>query len=465
MKTPKISFNLEANKNKDGTSLIFLNMSYGYSDYDPLTGKKKYKYLRISTQQRIKAKFWEKDRPSKDFINKNGSTIVNEINYLKTLCETQLSIYYSQNNELPRPEVLKEIIEVKLERRQPESTDSRIVSYIEKYIQVNAELTVTTKGKIGEGQVKKYVTIKNQLMDFEAQLNQPLSFLNFDNAKFLEWLDYANEQYKIKSENPYGYLNNTIAKNADTLRAILYKAKKDKIDMLIDMDDEKLIINDVDAKDADVYISEKNLKKIIGADTLQSKEFINAKRYFIICAFTSLRYEDMENLHKVTIEKYKVKKHSYRGFITLLRKNSKPNKPVEVCIPILKPVQDILDQNGGLFPEFPSNQKMNEQLKKFAKHIGLNESFEIENWYYKHDKPIKENKPLHQLVKCHIGRGSFITNLGKSGINKVYVDYVTHPNKVAGTSDKYYNKMALVDRANLLVQNIIENGKSDLYCF
>lgn len=96
-------------------------------------------------------------------------------------------------------------------------------------------------------------------------------------------------------------------------------------------------------------------------------------------------------------------------------------------------------------------------------HIGLIGTFDIEEWYYKIDKPVLVQKHLHELIKCHIGRSTFVSNLMMKGINSSYIEYITHPTKKSTTLEKYYDKTASADKAALLVKEVRDKAKGSLY--
>jgi len=464
--SPKSFFNLESKPNKDGTRLIYFNLSYGFYVYNQLTGMKKYIPLRISTQERLRVEDWDKKnkKPTANYRATRGKDLGNKLERIRDICEDELQYYNKINNKIPEPKELKRIVEVVLERRKAVFVDSTIVSFVRKLIKHNKSLTPTSKGRIGKGQIEKYETIISQLSEFEKEVGSPVTFLNFNNQSFFEFLDFTNEKLKENPRYPNGYLVNSIAKNANTFSALLRKAKAKKVEMAIDLNDENLRINEVDAVDAEAYISEVSLKKIINADTQGSQEFVNARNYLIICSLTSLRYEDMEHLYEVEIEVYNNKGFKFQGFITKIRKVSTASKTVEVCIPLLKPLKDLLIECGGNFPKFPSNQVMNRQLKKFAKHIKLNEDVDVERWFYKFEKPMKDKEPLNRLVKCHIGRSSFVTNISDIGVLNSTSEYITHPTTPKNISQSIYNKSSLVAKATLLVGELNKKSESDIYC-
>jgi hypothetical protein len=85
---------------------------------------------------------------------------------------------------------------------------------------------------------------------------------------------------------------------------------------------------------------------------------------------------------------------------------------------------------------------MNGQIKKFAKHLGLDEPREIENWYYNEGEPVIEKVPLYSLMKCHLGRGTFLSNMINIGVEEADFDFITDLDKKPTTNQKYYDKKA-----------------------
>ena len=132
-------------------------------------------------------------------------------------------------------------------------------------------------------------------------------------------------------------------------------------------------------------------------------------------------------------------------------------------IPAFKPVLEIVEQNDGVFPKFPSNQVMNPQVKKFANYVGLDKKYRLERYYYGMDKPVIEIKPLYERVKCHTGRSSFITNLSKLGVADGALEYITHPTTPKGIISTVYDKSSYKDRAELFLDSLKGANSSDIY--
>lgn len=460
----KIRYELESKTNQKGESLIHLIMSYGFKEYDPKSRKDKYQSLKISTQQSIRKTDWNGDAPTKKYTASKGKTLQNRLTKLAQECEHQLDLYINEHNEVPHPRVLKRFIEEKLNRKQKVDSDIRIIDHIDSIIEANSKLPLTANGRIGEKQVDKYKTVRNMLQAYEEGRNVQLTISKFTEEQYYDLWNYSNEAYKIISKNEHGYLASTMAKNATTLRSLLKKGDFDKSKIGLNLNDKKLLLREVEARDSEVYLSEMHLHKIIEADTLRSKEFENARNYLILCSFTSLRYGDMAELHDIKPERFKANGVEFEGFITKVRKGAKATEKVEVCIPVFKPVADLLEANQGRFPKFPSNQKMNEQIKKFAKYLGLYELREIENWYYNQSEPVIERVPLYSLMKCHLGRGTFVSNLIKAGLEESAFDYITHPERKLTTNQKYYDKRKSVEKAVSLVSKIRACGAQLYLC-
>ncbi len=450
----KIRYELESKTNQKGESLIHLIMSYGFKEYDPKAKKDKYQSLKISTQQSIRKEDWNGDAPTRKYTASKGKTLQTRLAKLAQECEHQLDLYFNEHNEVPHPKVLKGLIEEKLNRKQKVDSDIRIIDHIDSIIEANSKLPLTANGRIGDKQVDKYRTVRNMLLAYEEGRKVQLTVSKFTEEQYYDLWNFTNDAFKASSKNEHGYLASTMAKNATTLRSLLKKGDFDKSKIGLNLNDKKLLLKEVEARDSEVYLSEKHLKKIIEADTLRSKEFENARNYLILCSFTSLRYGDMAELHDITTENFEANGIEFEGFITKVRKGAKATEKVEVCIPVFKPVADLLKANNGRFPKFPTNQKMNEQIKKFAKHLGLDEPREIENWYYNQGEPVIEKVPLYSLMKCHLGRGTFISNLMNLGLEESDFDFITHPDKKTTMIKRHYDKRTLVEKAAKLVNKL-----------
>ncbi|MBL4587087.1 MAG: hypothetical protein JKX84_08550 [Flavobacteriales bacterium] len=348
-------YNLEYRANQDGSKLVFFNLSYGYSEHNPLNGRIKYVPMRISTKVRVQPDQWDFGTNELDskFGKNAGKTKKHILDNIIKVSTTALDNYYDNHEEIPSPTELKRLIQIKLGRKKKRVQSISLVSAIDGIIADNIKLSVTAKGKVGKNQIDKYRTIQTQLSEFGTYLSKELTLSNFDSDMYFSFLDYRNDKRKENPKYPHGYLVNAISKNANTLTALLRKARKKKLNLVIDLDDERLRIDEVKAVDAEVFLTEDMVRQIIHSNTMKSQEFINARNYLIICALTSLRYKDMQHLHQLKVENYVGNKYEFQGFITEIRKTSKVSSRLRACIPILKPVGEILAEYNGVFPKFP----------------------------------------------------------------------------------------------------------------
>lgn len=459
----KIRYELESKTNQKGESLIHLILSYGFKEYNPKTRKDKYQSLKISTQQSIRKEDWNGDAPKKKYIASKGKTLQTRIANLAQECEHQLDLYINEHNETPHPRILKRLIEEKIGRVVKTSADIRIVDHIDSIIESNSMLPLTANGKLEGKTVGKYKTVKDILLAYEAYNNLVITNANLNKEMYFDIWHFANEQYKSKTGKKNGYLINTVSKNSGTLISALRKGKFNQSNLALNLDDPQLNIKEVKSRDAEVFLSERDLDKVLNANTLRSKEFINARNYLIICSFTSLRFEDMEALNELQIESFDENGVMFKGFFTKIRKGRKETEDLEVCIPVLNPVADILSENGGRFPSFPANQTMNRQLKKFAEHIGLNKKEKVENWYYGMTEAVIDYKPIYSMLKCHLGRGTFVSNLLNLRIEESDFDYITHPERKLKTTSKYYDKRGSIQKAARLVKVLRSASRASLY--
>ena len=447
----KIRYELESKANQKGESLIHLIMSYGFKEYDPKTRKDKYQSLKISTQQSIRKEDWNGDAPTKKYTASKGKTLQNRIENLARICEHQLDLYINEHGELPNPKVLKGLIEVKIGRSEKASTDIRIIDHIESVIAANEKLPLGTTGRLDKKTTDKYKTIKDFVLAYEEAKKINLTISNLTKDVFFDIWDFANRKHIASGKNIHGYLVNTVSKNAGTLVTLLRKGDWSREKTALNLNDKNLSIKELKARDSEVFLTEEDLDRILNADTLSSKQFINARNYLTICSFTSLRYEDMDALLDVRIETYSQKDVEFEYFTTKIRKGKKDTEPIEVCIPVLGPVKQILLENNGRFPTFPENPTINRQIKLFGKHVGLNRLEKIENWYYGKNEVIIENEPLWSLLKCHLGRGTFVSNLIKAGLDESSFEFITHPERKLTTNQKYYDKRKSLEKAASLV--------------
>jgi hypothetical protein len=461
----KIRFELDTSHlNRSGEALILLYMSYGYKEYNQFTKKTKYIPLKLSTKYSIHPDNWDANvyRPFASFSNKK-KTIKYALDSLENECSHQLDYFIAEHKRVPSPKELKELIEIKLERKVKPSNDIRIIDHIDMVIGDNEILPSTSQGKIQEDQVAKYRTIQKLLAEYEEGKGCQVTAATLNKEIYLDIWNYLNEKYKQSKKNNYGYLATTVSKNSKTLKAILRSGNRLDEILKINLNDKDLNFREGKTRDAEIFLSEEELELIINSPTLKKQSFIHARNYLILCSFTSLRFDDMMKLHECQVEEFESNGTKFKGFFTPIRKGTKPGEKIQSCIPIFKPVQNVLEELDGKFPKFPINSKLNSALKEFGKHIGLNRVCTTESWYYQLSEPVIEKFPIHRKLKCHLGRGTFISNLLNLGLQESDFNFITHPLKKSGTIQIHYDKRSQIDKAGKLVHRLTDMTLKSLY--
>lgn len=148
-----------------------------------------------------------------------------------------------------------------------------------------------------------------------------------------------------------------------------------------------------------VYLNEEELKAIY--EKPLTKPLDNIRDWFILCCYTGLRVSDLLQL---------TERNYSKGFITIANEKT----DATVVIPAHPIVKEIIKKHNG-FPPKSCQQKINFHIKEIAKSAGVNTSmlFTITKGGKRIDKYVKK----WELITCHTGRRSLVTNMRKTGIS------------------------------------------------
>jgi integrase len=157
-----------------------------------------------------------------------------------------------------------------------------------------------------------------------------------------------------------------------------------------------------------IFLSEEELNKMYRLKLIGYLE--KARDYFLIGAYTGLRFEDWD---RVSSEKV------VNGVLKV-----RSSKTGELStIPIHPVVSAILDRYEGELPNKPSNQKMNEYIKVVAMRANINDH--VETRITKGGIREINTSEKHELVTTHTARRSLATNLVLRGVSPYVVMKVT----------------------------------------
>ena len=154
-----------------------------------------------------------------------------------------------------------------------------------------------------------------------------------------------------------------------------------------------------------IYLNEKELKKIIQLDYSDNPKMDNARNLFIIGAYTGLRVSDFNGLSKNNI----IENNGKRFFRVIVKKTGK-----YLPIPIHPKVEKILEKNDGNPPKRMPEQHINLALKEIGANAKLNDKITIKK--IKGGKEITETKNKYDMISNHTARRSFCTNAYFAGM-------------------------------------------------
>jgi integrase len=155
-----------------------------------------------------------------------------------------------------------------------------------------------------------------------------------------------------------------------------------------------------------IYLSPQELTKIENT-TFDKPHLETAKQWLIISCYTGQRISDFMRFTKDMIRVEDGKK-------IIEFKQVKTGK--NMTIPVHPKVVEILNQNGGEFPQRQSDQKYNNHIKKVCAKAEINtptKGRKLVNVGTKENKLFRQQTgvyPKHDLISSHVGRRSFATN-------------------------------------------------------
>jgi hypothetical protein len=462
MKKPTHFFNLEATKNKNGNRLIYFNLNYGYKEFDPTNIGSKYTPLKISTQWNIPEEYWigkPTYRANNTYVRKHGKDINNILDKIEKIAYDQLSIYRNTYDNDPTPIELKGILLEKLGRIEKAITDKVIIDYITSNINERTTTNITSEKRWSKETGKQYNNLKNHIINYQNKKGIILTFSKLTGEIFMDFFKVINEIHK--EETGKNYAHNTIKKENSHFRALLNEASQKDIEVGFNFRKKEYFIRERIIKN-EIYLTEENLNKIINTDVSHSKELTNAKNYIIISSFTGLRIGDMVYLYELEPEYQTHEEQKYFCFTTLIRKSPENKEELIVTIPILKPVKELLLQNGNQFPKFTSKTNIRKCIKKLLRHLEFNNYINEKKYYYLIDKAVEEKVTFNDIYSPHDCRSTYITNLKNIGILDADIEPITHPKHKYTSIIQVYDKNPLVVKAVNLI-NLLKQKKSKLY--
>lgn len=241
---------------------------------------------------------------------------------------------------------------------------------------------------------KKLNTVKNHLLNFDSKL----SFENFTEEKFIDYVNYLQKKLKFK--------NATVSKNISFVKWFLKWSVRKNYNKHTFFENFKPKFKNTQKKV--IFLTPSEFKKFREYNIPPTKKYLERVRdVFLFQCFTGLRFSDVENLKRSDI------KNSFIEITTLKTNDSLKIELNEHSKKILEKYKNYIDKKNKALPVI-SNQKMNDYLKELGEMVGINEP--IRDTYYIGNERFDEVMPKYALLGTHAGRRTFICNALSLGI-------------------------------------------------
>jgi len=425
----KLKINFILKTGVQGEIPVLAIMNFGYKEFDAMKQTHVYKPLRYYSGIKVKKSDW--DEIEKLPKNKNKRAVLLQLEKQATEIFNYLSA-----NETVTPERLKQELDVKIKKKQEKAivTRVRIVDFIQN--------EVLTEDGIKKGTKNCYQVLSNRITDFETKIGKQLYSSDLNEELYVSFMNTIRERCTRINAVTHYY---------KAFKAVLNRiARKYKVSVFNPTQELRASNKLKSVVEDKIYLEFAQIQEIIKYHP-STEELSNAKLILLTLLFTGCRYSDV---HKIKPE-YTYSKNGvtfqYARYLTT-------KTDTEIVVPILKPLQEAIDANGGV-AEPMAMQKFNSLARNIAESVGLKDDITLSHTNAYGKKELSTKK-LFELVSSHIGRRSFVTNL-MSYIPITVLSKITgHTNsaiesdfKGLGSSEIFkYNKISLVDNAALLVK-------------
>lgn len=374
----------------NGKSSIYFRLSYG--GYEIVKGKKKYTPFEYYISESIEPKFWDKKEGKakrKGFaqfaeFNAMLENIKNDVlNIVRRLVNDEIEL----NNDTIKVEVDK------LLNREVETSKSQKMELMEfiRYFIATSDRT--------EGTKKTYRRVEKDLIEYQERHKVKLTFDKID-------VDFHTSYIKdLKASN---YAPNTIGVRIKILKTFMNEAYER--DLHKNLDYQKRMFAKPNEETKAVYLNAEELNSIYNLNLSKNTTLDNVRDWFLIGAYTGLRFSDLSKLTKDNLTKSTIE-------ITTQKTDT------SVSIPMHPIVSKILNKHNNSLPRLMSNAKFNMYIKEVAELAKINEPILIEQT--KGNLKTKQTVSKHTLISAHTARRSFATNAFIAGVPPIQIMKLT----------------------------------------
>lgn len=408
-----------------------------------------YKRIKISTGDKIKPIYWDKNnqRPTTDkkLLRNASPLLLKELVYISHHLDDidyfvrDLVLDLKREKQISLDTIKEALIEF-LGRKKEELPDVpiTITDYHKKLIERMEQGAFLTKnGQIyTASSIKTHKVHQKRIEDFK-EIWGDVTFESISHEFYTKFIVFCNGK---------NYKQNTIGKTINTLKFVMRTAYKEKLHQneIFKDEDFKGVTEDVD----NIYLTLEELHSLYNLDLSKDKVKERARDLFLMGCYTAQRFSDYSRYRpehiKTTSNGTKV--------IDIVTKKTKQR----VIIPFLFPELDILLKKYNYKSPKTYEQDLNEQIKEVGKMANLTEDIIItERMGGKiQEKIYKKN----ELIKTHTARRSGATNLFKMGYAPLEIMKIT-----GHTSEAIFMKYIKVtkeENAELMMSKIKKPKKN-----
>ena len=396
-------FFLKNPKSKDPT-LIYLIFQFNY--YEIINGKKRFKFLKYSTGEKIPPKYWNpkscRARNTEDYPQHKELNI--RLQAITALIEDEHRKVVNDGLK-PTPVLLRERLKERLGKSEPVAEKVTLFGFIDQIMQdckSGKRLTVDGK-KFSNHTIKCYKTTQTHLAKFQKEYDRTIAFDTIGMDFYNDFLNYFNKN---------NYAINSIGKNIKNLKVFMRAAAEKKLHSNFEYQNSKF--KAIEEKTESIYLTETEIEMIYNYDfsAIPSRE--KTRDLFVIGCYTGLRFSDYNKIVPENI------KNNDKG--TFLYVNTQKTSE-KVVIPLNWVVLEILKKYDGHIPNSFTNEEINRELKEIGKKVeikdpvrtsitkgGVREDSVVEKW---------------ELITTHTARRSFATNMYLAGIPPISIMKIT----------------------------------------
>lgn len=391
-----VKFNLK-DKDRD-ISPIFMSVYYGAFkiSINKASGKEYQQtvFLRYYISESVRVKYWDQKlcRVKRSAAYSPGRSINTRLQDLedKTLeiiRNMQVKGVVLSNSSIK--EELDAIFKVG-KNKTGEVGRSDLMSFIEAYIHSSNK---------SDGTKKSYNRVFSDLKEYADAKKKHLSFDRID-------IDFYNNFVHFLQSK--GYAPNTIGTRIKVLKTFMSESYERGLHNCLDF--KKKAFSKPSEETSAIYLTESDLDLLYNLDLSQDLKLSNVRDWFLIAAYTGLRFSDFSRLTENNISHNEITIKTQKTGAT-------------VVIPLHTIVKSILEKYNYVLPRMMSNQKFNEYIKEVCKKAQIDENVLVEET--KGTLKSSKSEKKYNLVSAHTARRSFATNAFISGVPSFQIMKIT----------------------------------------